>query len=314
MKRLSMVILTVALACNVAYAQCGMKNVIIMVADGWGYNQVLAAECFNGARQVYEEFPIRLAMSTYSYDGWGYDSAQAWADFLYVMLGWTDSASSATAMSTGVKIHDGQINVDPVTEAALFTTLQQAEELGKVTGVVTSVPLSHATPAGWTAHDTYRGNYSAIAVEMIDSSNCEVVMGCGHPLYNNDCTLDGNVTESDYDYVGGSAKWAQLVAGMAGQASGHPYPWTLIDNKLDFVDLATDPNPPPRVIGVPRARTTLQQARPTVIGEGGNGTALPYSAARNNCVPTLAEMSRAALNVLRHADDMNNGIFLMIEG
>ncbi|MBU0509089.1 alkaline phosphatase, partial [bacterium] len=38
------------------------------------------------------------------------------------------------------------------------------------------------------------------------------------------------------------------------------------------------------------------------------------SAARNNCVPTLAEMSRAALNVLRHADDMNNGIFLMIEG
>ncbi|MBW2479881.1 MAG: alkaline phosphatase, partial [Deltaproteobacteria bacterium] len=81
------------------------KNVIIMISDGCGYNQVDAASTYQNGRtgtQAYEHFPTRLAMSTYTYKG-SYDPSAAWEDFDYVKRGATDSAAAATAMSTGKK-------------------------------------------------------------------------------------------------------------------------------------------------------------------------------------------------------------------
>jgi alkaline phosphatase len=62
---------------------------------------------------------------------------------------------------------------------------------------------------------------------------------------------------------------------------------------------------PDRVIGIAQVATTLQQSR------GGNGYADPFAVPFNDNVPTLAEMSVGALNVL---DANQNGFFLMIEG
>ncbi len=45
-----------------------VKNVIIMIADGCGYNHVNAASiyrCGATGTQIYEKFPVRLGMSTY---------------------------------------------------------------------------------------------------------------------------------------------------------------------------------------------------------------------------------------------------------
>jgi alkaline phosphatase len=94
------------------------RNVILMIADGWGFNQNEAAADWNGYRPVFENFPVQLAMSTYSWstlqgDSLGYDPRLAWSDFLYLLLRPTDSASAATAMSTGVKSRDGQVALDP---------------------------------------------------------------------------------------------------------------------------------------------------------------------------------------------------------
>ena len=145
-------------------------------------------------------------MSTYSWntreqDSLGYDPMRAHNDWDYLLNKPTDSASSATAMSTGVKARDKELNIDPLTNALLLTIQQRAEELGKSTGVVTSVQWSHATPAGFVAHDVARRNYAAIATEMLDSSGCEVIMGCGHPLYDE----HGHLVEvPDYRFVGGA--------------------------------------------------------------------------------------------------------------
>ena len=41
------------------------KNIIIMIADGWGFNQVLATNYYThgtDSAQVYEGFPVKLAI------------------------------------------------------------------------------------------------------------------------------------------------------------------------------------------------------------------------------------------------------------
>ncbi len=305
--------LLILLFAPVTLAQCGVKNIVIMVADGWGYNQILTTNYWNGIpRQAYENFPIRLPMATYSLNtiesapgNIGYDVNAAWVDFNYLKLRPTDSASAATAMSTGVKAYDGQVSVDPFTQTPLLTTLERAEELGKATGVITSVEWSHATPAGWAAHNESRSNYAQIAQEML-AGECEVIMGCGHPYYtdNNTEILPHPNGETAHRFVGGVASWTGLQNGSSG--------WTLIQNKSEFVSLISDPHPPTKVCGTAKCATTLQQAR--TPGESGNSFTQPYTVPLNVNVPTLAEMSLAALNVLQHADAADNGLFLMIEG
>ncbi len=129
------------------------KNIIVLISDGCGFNHVDAASIYQYGRtgvQIYEHFPVQLAMSTYMYSS-SYDPARAWTDFEYVKNNPTDSAAAATAMSTGVKTYDGAIGVDSE-GISLKHIMQQAEERGMATGVVTSVEWSHATPAGFVAH------------------------------------------------------------------------------------------------------------------------------------------------------------------
>jgi alkaline phosphatase len=292
-----------------------VKNVIIMISDGWDYNHLSAASYYvygKDARQVYNRFPVNYAMSTYmGYTdsnhpcfGWGYDPDGAWSSFDYVKNCATDSAAAATSMSTGAKTYGGAIGVG-LDGAPLWHALDQAELLGKSTGVVTSVEFSHATPAGFVAHNPARGNYAEIANEMIYDSAVDVIMGAGHPWYNRSGEL--RTTPNTFKYVGGEATWNDLVAGTAGgDADGDASddPWTLIQTRAEFQNLMSGQTPD-RVIGVPQVYQTLQQ------GRGGDGYADPYVVPLIQTVPTLEEMTVAALNIL---DDDPDGLFLVVEG
>jgi alkaline phosphatase len=289
------------------------KNIIVMISDGCGYNQILATDYYQYGRtgkQIYQKFPVRVGMSTYSFGAlsapsiFGYDPAQAWGSFDYVKTRPTDSASAATAMATGFKNCDSTLNVD-IYGSPLYTINQCAETLGKSTGVITSVEWSHATPAGYVAHNISRNNYAAIAQEMINNSKTDVVMGAGNPLWD-----DNGAPKSsgfNYNYVGGQTTWDALVAGTAGgDANGDatPDPWKLIQTEAEFAALTVGATPA-RVCGTAQVCTTLQQAR------GGDGNANPYDVPLNTNVPDLATMSKGALNVL---DNNTKGFFLMIEG
>jgi alkaline phosphatase len=284
----------------------GVKNVIVLISDGMGYSQLEAANLYEtGARvaQPYEHFPLRAGMATYSASGNEYDPALAWSDFNYVKGGATDSASAATAMSTGVKTYDAGIGVDfhgqPVKHM-----MEYAEDLGKSTGVVSSVQISHATSAGFVAHNVSRNDYSGIALEMIHDSAVDVIMGAGHPLYTDNATPR---TTPSYRYIGDEATWNGLVAGTVGgdaDGDGLPDAWTLVQSREEFQMMA-EGDTPERVIGLPMVHSTLQQAR------SGNGYADPYEVPFTDGVPTLPEMASAALNVL---DDNENGLVLMVEG
>ncbi|NNJ61891.1 MAG: alkaline phosphatase [Dactylosporangium sp.] len=291
-----------------------------MISDGWGYNHIAATDYYQygrTGRQVYERFPVRTGMSTYL-DGGSYDPSAAWVSFDYVKSGATDSAAASTTMSTGVKTYSGAIGVDPA-GADLVHAFQKAEETGRSTGVVTSVQLSHATPAGFVAHNVTRNDYPGIANEMIYDSATDVIMGGGHPCYDangvpNGCT---NTTK----YVGGDATWADLTdvdgaLGADANGDGSQDPWTLVQARDEFRSLARGKTPQ-RVIGVPQVYQTLQQSRRCDATEVNPLTGVnacidaPYRVPVTTSVPTLAEMSKAALNVL---DNDRDGFALMIEG
>ncbi len=307
------------------------KNIIVMISDGCGYNQIDATNLYQYGKtgtQVYQKYPFKYAMSHYSKGETTtaddylciYDPTRVWSSFDYVspyiseLLGVpvkskpTDSAAAATAMSTGVKTYDAALGVD-IYGQPLKHLAQRAEELGKSTGVITTVEFSHATPAGFVVHNPNRNNYAQIAQEMINSSATDVIMGAGNP-WSNDNGVKAETTPtaaSKYKYVGGEALWNGLVNGTVGgdaNSDGINDPWKLIQSRKDFQALMSG-DTSDRVCGVAEVYTTTQQAR------GGDAKAAPYVVPLNKNVPTLAEMGRGALNVL---DNNPNGFFLMIEG
>lgn len=283
-----------------------LKNIILMICDGCGRAQLEAASYYRyGAkeRQVYYSFPTVQAMSTYSLGG-SYDPAIIWRDFQQLNRSPTDSAAAATALSTGVKAINGMLGVDP-NGRRLKHLMERAEQRGMATGVVSTVPFSHATPAGFVVHHPSRHSYEAIAKQMIYDSATDVIMGCGHPWFDNDGRR--RKTAGTYRYVGGQATWAALEAGTAGgdaDGDGVADPWTLVESLSAFKRLSHGATPK-RVIGVPEVYLTLQQRR------SGPVQAAPYAAPLVSSVPTLEQMSSAALNVL---DEDPDGLVLMIEG
>ncbi|MDQ1292684.1 MAG: alkaline phosphatase [Actinomycetota bacterium] len=316
-----------ALAAGIPAAQAqdgpeavGPKNVIVMISDGWGYHHIAATDYYRHGRaasQVYERFAVRSSMSTYLAGG-SYDPNATWSPFAHAASGATDSAAAATAMATGVKTYDGALGVD-TDRKPLTNAFQQAERAGRATGVVTSVQLSHATPAGFVAHNTTRNDYSGIAREMIYNSATDVIMGAGSPCHDDKGQPNGCTGKTQY--VGGDATWADLTdtdgaLGTDADGDGDKDPWKLLRTREDFQSL-TYGTAPSRVLGVAPIAQTLQQKRPcarTAVNPitGVRGCAeTPGETPGITSVPALMEMSAAALNVL---DEDPDGFGLLIEG
>ncbi len=288
------------------------KNVIIMIADGSGFNHFQAASLYQHGkpdRLTCQQFPVKIAMSTFPHENLGgdYDPQLAWEDFSYVLASLsTDSAASATAMSSGEKTENGVIGM-AIDGSHLKNLLERAEDAGKATGIVTSVPFSHSTPAGFSVHNASRNNYEKIAQEMLLNSRLDVIIGCGHPSFHNDGSRKHS--SQNYTYVGGENLWSALQdpsqkIGNDADGDGINDPWTFIESLPDFRSISQG-DTPKRLLGVPRVNTTLQQ------GRKGDAHAAPYVVAMNQNIPTLAEMAAAALNILNKDPQ---GFVLMIEG
>lgn len=293
------------------------KNVILLVSDGCGANQIMATDYFTNGQagtQIYEDFPARYYMSTYSTGKietdddarYTYDPATIWNSFEELKSRATDSAAAATAIATGTKTYNGAVGVDQ-NQKDLRNISEDFEELGKSTGVITSVELSHATPASFVTHHSDRRAYLEIANQMIRESATDVIMGTGNPIYNDSGEQRSIVGADDYAFVGGRETWEALGAGSLGNdadGDGGSDKWTLIETKEEFEALQTGAVPS-RVIGVPQVFSTLQYTR------DGDVNAEPFTVAMIETVPSLAVMTRGALNVL---DDNQDGFFLLIEG
>jgi alkaline phosphatase len=286
----------IAIASLSGSAAQAAKNVILMISDGQGFNVVQATDYYVGSPAAYEGSDwVKFGVQTNSADNpAGYNAASMGASFNYAKTGYTDSAAAATAIYTGVKTNNDRINWS-TSGSALTTVFESAAQAGKSIGAVSSVQLSHATPAAVYAHNISRDNYAAIANEGIYGSyngNFKVLMGAGHGDYNSNGVYNTSVGD---DYVGGSATWADIKD--ANGANG----FTFVDTKAGFQALASGPTPD-KVLGVAPNNTTLQQARSNPAGNFD-----PMLANE----PTLVDMTKAALNVL---DNDPDGFLVMIEG
>ncbi len=185
------------------------KNVILFVGDGMGISTITAARIFEGQSKPnnrggeenslsFETFPYVSLSKTYSAD------QQT-----------PDSAPTMTAIITGVKTNDGELsvgmavarkekNADIVNANKVKTLLEQAEENGLSTGIVTTARLTHATPAACYAHTSERdweadvdmptdATISDIAKQLINfnyGNGLEVAMGGGRSKFLPETTID----------------------------------------------------------------------------------------------------------------------------
>jgi alkaline phosphatase len=78
----------------------------------------------------------------------------------------TDSASSATSMTAGVKTFNAAINVDDQGNQ-VEPIARQLQQQGWRIGVVTSVPISHATPAAAYANNVTRNDYQDLSRDLV---------------------------------------------------------------------------------------------------------------------------------------------------
>lgn len=301
------------------------RNVILMIADGQGFNGWMAADYYARGEAGAEPYmrprpdgtrPYVGAVMTGSlqmFDAEGvstsdagdarsvrrmpYDPATRWSDFGSVREA-TDSAAASTVLHTGRRTTNTRLGLAWDGETRLTSIATLARSQGMATGAVTSVQFAHATPAGAGVQTASRHDYVVVARQMLDG-RLDVVMGAGHPLFDDDGRLvaaDAVPTEA-WAWAGGRDYFERLMAD--GRSPGG---LALIQSRDDFERLAdTGPSDAGRVeplFGLVPVRQTLQFRR-------ADGAALLDS------TPPLSVMAQGALNRLAASPQ---GFFVMIEG
>ncbi|PCC10540.1 alkaline phosphatase [Pseudoalteromonas sp. JB197] len=149
-----------ALLCSAtsAYADSAPKNIIYMIGDGMG-------PAYTTAYRYFKDDSNTKAIESTVFDTILTGMAHTYPDdHTYV----TDSAASATALSSGHKSYNGAIGVD-TNKKPVKTMLEIAKERGMTTALVATLQINHATPASFAAHNESRGNYDEIANDYIDN-------------------------------------------------------------------------------------------------------------------------------------------------
>ena len=281
------------------------KNIILFVGDGMGITTVTASRIYQGQKGkrdgvsnklVFESLPYSAFSRTYSHD------SQV-----------TDSAPSASAMTTGIKSRNGTLGVDssvPENDCSaglrhqVITIAELAEQAGMATGAVTTTRVTHATPAAVYSHtagrdwesdadlpdDAVKAGCVDIArqlVEMKYGDGLDVVMGGGRDRF-----FPADMTDPEYPEKKGTRKDGRnLVEDWLARYSGNA---SFVWNRQGFIAL----NPS-------RAGHVLALFEPSHMQ-------FEADRARDKAgEPSLAEMTVKAIDILRRN---KRGFFLMVEG
>jgi alkaline phosphatase len=156
----------------------GYKNIVLMIGDGMGENHIKVAEAFNQARStITEEAEI-----------------SGWMTIASLSSSITDSAASATAMSTGEKVANRAIAYK---NGLKLTTMSEfARAFQKGVGIIATETLTGATPAAFYAHNRKRSNTDEIALEQF-RSNVDLFIGAGKSYYDEQIEL---IRQNNLDY------------------------------------------------------------------------------------------------------------------
>lgn len=159
------------------------KYIFLFIGDGMGATHVAAAESYlsylegeRGLEQVsFTKFPVLGMASTYSAD-----------------KNITCSSAAGTAISCGEKTNNGMLGITPDGDTLTSIALELKEKGYKI-GIMSSVPVNHATPAAFYGHNASRHDYYGITKE-IPASGYNFFAGSGFLDY---AGKDGDRTGSE---------------------------------------------------------------------------------------------------------------------
>lgn len=280
------------------------KNIVLLVGDGMSVATVTAARILEGQKRgvdgesnnlAVDTFPYTALAKTYSHDG------QV-----------SDSAPTATAMTTGVKTRNDVIGVNqtvPVGDckAALAgevtSIFELAEAEGKATGVISTARITHATPAAAYANtpvrdwesdkdmpdDAKAAGCKDIADQLVNwpaGDGFEVALGGGRAYFLPAETAD----PEDKEKTGRRKDKRDLTAEWTAKSNNNVYVFDKAG--FDKVDIASGA----KILGLFEMSHMEYEADRAKDAAG---------------EPSLAEMTAKALDRLAQDED---GFVLMIEG
>lgn len=128
------------------------ENVILLIGDGMGLTQ-MSSIYFRDIDTVHFDRLTNIGL------------IKTWSTDAKI----TDSASSATAYSTGKKTYNGAIGVDADT-MRLETIIERIHPKGIAAGLLATSSITHATPAAFYAHVASRNMHEDIARDLTHSN------------------------------------------------------------------------------------------------------------------------------------------------
>lgn len=142
------------------------RNIILMIGDGTGLAQLYSGYSANGGNLSIFNIPtVGLSITP---------SANSYI---------TDSAAGATAMASGVKTNNRYIGVD-TTRTAVPTIVEELEQHGYNTALISCDDVTGATPASFYAHQPERGMSEPIAADFMNSG-VDILIGGGSEHFLN---------------------------------------------------------------------------------------------------------------------------------
>ena len=141
-----------------------VKNVIMVIGDGMGPQQLglLLAYAKQAPHSV-------IKNRTTAFDRMMQEEAVMGLSMTHaanVLV--TDSAASGTQLASGTAAGSEMIGGDKKGNPTV-TILEQAEKMGKSTGLISDTMITDATPAAFAAHQAHRSLANDIAVDMLNS-------------------------------------------------------------------------------------------------------------------------------------------------
>jgi alkaline phosphatase len=219
------------------------KYIFLFIGDGMGIAHRRAAEHYQGNKLHMDELPVQGITTTHAANR--------------VVTG---SAAAATSMASGVKTNIGVLGLGP--EGRSVATLAElAGKKGMKVGIISSVSIDHATPAGFYAHVPSRKQYYDIAIALADS---------GFDFFGGGGLLDPrNKKSKSRKFKGDALEYIK--------SNGY----TVIDTKADFMKLAKNDG---KIVA-------WNHRLP-------DGQALPYALDTTENDITLAEFTAKAIELL----------------
>lgn len=226
------------------------KNIIVMVSDGMSSGTLSMTDIFLNRKfgnpsnwiNLYHENKVSRALM---------DMASASSIV-------TDSAAASSSWGGGHRVSNGSLNVgaNGVEHTPIWLKFKKA---GKMTGCVTTVAITHATPAGFLANSKKRNAQEDIAEQYLERG-FDVLLGGGDNFFNPKKRKDKKNLYSQYQKKGYSI--AKTKSELKNLSSKAPVLGVFADDALPYsIDRISDKE-------------------------------------LDNKIPTLAEMSAKAIEIL----------------